>query len=124
MNKIIKEQLNKCAVAKIPDFTEDDLTITIPKYTETSRLDFQENGTYLIELEDYLLHPSDTFTLHKEWNNGVIPKSKFLKAKVIRMHGRMIQFDAVDTNYEGDAVGDHYPSLWLPFKSIKLRRIM
>ena len=82
------------------------------------------NKTYLIELEDYLIHPGDTFTLHKEWNNGVIPKSKFLKARVIRMHGRMIQFDAFDTNYEGDAEGDHYSDLWLPLKSIHLRRII
>ena len=124
MNKIIKEQLGKCAVASIPEYSDDDLTLTVSRYTETTRLDFQENKTYLIELEDYLIHPGDTFTLHKEWNNGVIPKSKFLKARVIRMHGRMIQFDAFDTNYEGDAEGDHYSDLWLPLKSIHLRRII
>ena len=124
MNKIIKEQLEKCAVANVPEYDEKDLTLTIPKYTEISRLDFQENKTYLIELEDYLIHPSENFNLHKEWNNGVIPKSKFLKARVIQMHGRMIQFDAFDTNYEGDAEGAHYDCLWLPLKSIHLRRII
>ena len=69
---------------------------------------------YLIELEDYIIHPSVNFTLASNWNRGVIPASKTLKCMVTQILGRMVKVDGL-----GDH-SDSYTGLWLPMGGVKI----
>ena len=126
MNKILKEQLTRCNIADVPDFEEDDLTLVIPKSgtKNTSSTTLEVGSTYLVELEDYIIHPPANFSLHDTWNNGIIPESKFLKATVIMFRGKMVNFKATCTNYDASESGANYTSLWVPLKSIRVRRLL
>ena len=81
-----------------------------------------EWGTYyIIELEDYILHPFDNFTLSSNWNKGVIPVSKYLMVTPIKIVGKMVQMDACGYSLENNAtLNDSYSGLWLPRKSFKI----
>ena len=124
MNPIIKEQLSKCQIAQIPSFSENDLSLIIPKTGEKNHLDLTEGYTYLIELEDYILHPFPNFNLHTTWNHGVIPTSMFLRATILKINGNMIQVDGYGSDVNGDSVKEHYPNYWLPRKSITIRKLL
>ena len=125
MNKILKEQLTKCHIAQIPEFDESDLTLTIPKLGTKSvfRGFLEENHTYLIEVEDYIITKIENFDLADKWNHGIIPKSKFLILEVSTIRGKMIQGTIKECNYDGVITGNTYTDFWLPQKSIRIRRM-
>ena len=74
----------------------------------------------MFELADYIIHPSENFTLASNWNKGVVPKSKTIKAMVSQMLGKMIKVDAVGLSEGGADSGDVYMGLWLPQGGIKI----
>lgn len=125
MNKILKEQLTRCHLAQIPEFAESDLTLTIPKLGTKSvfRGFLEENHTYLIEVEDYIISKIENFDLADKWNHGIIPKSKFLILEVSTIRGKMIQGTIKECNYDGIITGNTYTDFWLPQKSIRIRRM-
>lgn len=111
MNKIIKEQLGKVKFAKLPPYNDDSKILIILRQStplKTSDKEPQVNGYGTIEVEDYILHPYDGFTLHTNWNKGIIPKDKVMKVKFIETIGKMYHVES-DT-WEG----------WLPRKSFKV----
>ncbi len=114
MNKYIKEQLNKCKVAKVPYFDDNTTELSIP--FDTSNLipgEFYINMEYNIEVEDYIIHPFPGFNLHDNYNNGIVPTDKFMHIKVLKDMGKMMQIMAIGLN---DGQGW---SGYLPKKSCK-----
>ena len=64
MNKIIKDQLNKCKVAIIPEFDDNTFSLHIKKKNlDEKKEDIILNHFYKIEIANYVLNPSDNFTL-------------------------------------------------------------
>ena len=96
MNKFIKEQLLKCKVANIPDFNNSTTQIFIPKAVCCKAAEIIDNEKlklntcYLVKLEDYIINPYPGFTLHDNWNKGVIPKYSCMKIFVKNRVGKMI----------------------------------
>lgn len=119
INPLIKEQLNKCEVADIPPFDDSTLNMVIPK--KSKEKNFQINKYYIIELSDYIINPSDIVSFHINWNQGRVPKSKYLKVCVSQMMGKMIKVDGIgfDINSNVD-LNDSYAGLWLPAKDVKI----
>lgn len=124
MNNLIKEQLSKVKVAILPSYDENTTKIIIPKLTKQVLIENnllpQLGRTYIIELEDYLLRPSDNFTLHVNWNNNIIPKDKVMKATVVNDIGKMIKINGKGYLLLSDECNDNKWEGWIPKKSIKI----
>lgn len=116
MNKYIKEQLLKCKVAQIPEFSEDTLELKIPRVGPViiDPLDFTLNGEYNIEVENYILYPYPGFTLHDNWNRGIVPTDKQMHVMITQIMGKMIQVQAVGLHDGKEWTG------WLPKKSCRI----
>ena len=100
----------------------DDYTYRIPKQAPVI-LVAQEEHFYIIKIEDYILHPSDNFTLAANWNGGVVPVSKYMLVQMKKKMGKMLQFDGIGYNMEtGEYKEDIYKGLWLPSGGIELIR--
>lgn len=112
MNKIIQNELKKCKVANIPFFDDNTTEIIIQKGGKAVvKDDIILNHYYKIEVEDYIIKPYDGFTLHDNWNNGIIPKDKIMNCEVIQIMGKMIKVEAVGADTSNTWTG------WLPRKS-------
>ena len=115
MNKFIKEQLQKCKVANIPEFDDSSTCISISVGTKSgSSVEFQQGMEYDIEVENYIIHPYSGFTLHDNWNKGMVPTDKQMHILVVNEMGKMICVQAVGLN-DNKAWGG-----WLPKKSCKI----
>lgn len=115
MNKFIKEQLNKCKVASIPEFDETTTELIISRsILKQSKKEFEFGYEYDIEVEDYILHPYPGFTLHDNWNKGIIPTDKQMHVLVTKDMGKMICVQAIGLNDNKTWGG------WLPKKSCKI----
>lgn len=115
MDKIIKEQLNKCKVANIPFFDDNTTEIIIQRGDNAIiKDDLILNHYYKIEVEDYIIKPYDGFNLASNWNNGVVPKDKVMNCEITQIMGKMIRVEAVGVNTNNSWSG------WLPRKSIHI----
>ena len=115
MNKFIKEQLLKCKVANIPEFDENTVEIFIEKNdNKLTSIDFKQGFEFDIEVEDYIIHPYQGFTLHDNWNKGIIPTDKQMHILVTNDMGKMMCVKAIGLN-DNKAWGG-----WLPKKSCKI----
>lgn len=120
MNKWIKEQLKKCKVAEIPEFSDETTLIVIKKSCGQSLNSVQSvediivGHFYKIEVENYIINPYPGFALHDDWNQGIIPKDKFMNCEIKQIMNRMVKIEAVgaDTNNQWSG--------WLPRKSFKV----
>lgn len=121
MNPIVKQQLQSCRIADIPPFTEDTKTIVINKKSDIFGVSVKEGGCYIIELENYILHPYDGFDLHINWNNNIVPVNKYFKCECIKIMGNMIKINGVGYDYETGADFNTLWSGWLPLSGIKIR---
>lgn len=115
MNQFIKEELDKCVVAK-PEKVGDN-TYMIRMNTNKLPTDLEIHHFYLIEVEDYIIHPYDGFTLHENWNQGVKPTSRHMQVEVDQVIGNMIHVNAL-----GDD-GLIWCG-WLPRKSITIKKVV
>lgn len=120
MNPFIKEELNKIRVAKLPEYDNNTTHIFIPKTIRREDVTILPNTWYIIELEDYLLHPSDNFTLHDNWNNGIIPMYKYMRCYVETILGKMIKIQGIAVDMKTMQDIDYKWSGWLPKKSIDI----
>ena len=77
---------------------------------------------YLIELEDYVINPPDGFSLHINWNGGIIPRHKYYKCQCVKVMGKMIKILGVAFDYENKLDLEEYWDGWLPLKSIRILR--
>lgn len=116
MNKYIKEQLSHCKIARIPPFNEDTVEIYISRDSagKSQEFEFEIGREYDIEVEDYIIHPYPGFTLHDNWNKGIIPTDKWMHVQVLQTRGKMLQVSAVGLQDQRPWTG------WLPRKSCKL----
>lgn len=120
MNPLIKQQLENCRVAKIPDFNDDDTIIVISKGSDINVSPYQVGRCYLVELADYILTPPPDFTLADNWNQGRLPTYKWYKVQITQVMGKMVKimgsgYDMV-TNQDAPTVWDG----WVPQKGIKI----
>ena len=120
MNKIVKRELEKIRA----NITYDDSTthIVIPKQvTPPESVDIKVNHNYNIYVEDYILKQPSNFSLSTNWNNGVVPISKYMNICVIQRLSNMIQVDACGYDVISQRTkSDSYMGLWLPVESIHI----
>ena len=120
MNPIIKKQLESCRVANIPQFQETDTVIVIPKGSILNITPYQVGKYYLVELADYILNPSEGYTLSSNWNNGTIPKYKYYKCEITKTVGKMVGILGCGVNpVTGQDTNDLWEG-WVPQAGIKL----
>lgn len=120
MNNIISKQLKKCKVAQVPEFDENTTHLVIPKLSEISNKNFVVSHYYVIELEDYIIHPPENFTLHQNWNGNVIPTSKYYKCECLSVMGKMVKIEGVGFDFENQIDLNTSWCGWVPMKSIKI----
>lgn len=120
MNPIIKDQLERCKVAQLPAYSDNDTLICIPKGAGVEVSPYQVHRCYLMELDDYITHPSEDFTLAANWNKGSVPQSTYYLAEISQVVGKMVKITG-----RGYDIVTNQPTLdiwegWLPQKGIKL----
>ena len=117
ITKIAQEELNKIkpTLEKI-----DDYHYKITK-SEPVVLELVDGHIYIICLEDYIINPTDNFTLSSNWNAGIVPKSKYMMAQLMQRVGKMLQFDGIGYDIStGEYKEDVYKGLWLPQGGIQI----
>lgn len=119
MNEIIKEQLKLLKVAEIPEFDDNTTEIAIPKQ-EAKEYNINVGKYYLIELENYIINPPETFTLHINWNNNIVPKDKYMKVEIVGIMGKMIKVNGVGYDFVNKIDLNTMWEGWLPRKAITI----
>ena len=120
MNKYIEQALKSVKICDVPEFSESDTKIVIPKKAVYTTSQMQVGTCYILELEDYLLRPSNTFNYHNDWNGGLIPTHKWYKCECINKVGNNIKISGVGYNRESNEDTMDMWEGWLPLKSIKV----
>lgn len=120
MNDIIKTQLSLCGVAKVPDFTDKTTHIIIPKTDTKKSEDISVGKQYILELAQYIIKPYDGFDLHKNWNNNIPPKDKYLKCKCVQTMGKMLKVDGVGFDVLHGTETSNTWTGWLPQKGVTI----
>lgn len=119
MKQLILNQLKKVKKATLPDNYETLREIFIPK-TDTILVDSIKVGDYyLIEVEDYIIHPFDGFTLHTNWNNNIVPKDKWMNCEILQIMGKMVKIRSTGLTAEKQPTNNCWEG-WLPKKSFKI----
>lgn len=122
MNKFIKQQLDSIAQIDIPEYN-DQTTQLIIKKQDIKQNYLQQGKSYIIQLKNYIVNPPTDFTLHINWNNGVIPKSKYLSVTINKIMGKMYQVDACGYDWENQTIiFDSYSNLWLPKNGFEVKK--
>lgn len=120
MNKIIEDQLNKLKVCKVPPYDYTTMELHISRQTPVKECLLEENHCYLLKLENYIINPPANFTLHTNWNKGIIPKHECVKAVVSKIMGKMIFINSVGYDLKNNLDTDDVWDGWVPYKSIKV----
>lgn len=120
MNPLLLQQLKKIKAVKLPEYDETTINLVIPKQEVLKITSVEVGHYYLLELADYLLHPSDSFTLHQNWNNNIIPKDHYMKAEVSQILGKMIKIQGVGYDYATSTDLDTVWEGWVPLKSVNI----
>lgn len=120
----IKQYLDRCRVAKIPEYSDFDTKIFLPKLGKSDDvISFQKYHNYIIKIARYIINPPENFNLNTNWNNGINPQSEYLLATPVNFLGKMIQFDCCGYDiHTNQSLQDVYSGLWLPEKSIEIIR--
>ena len=119
MNKLIQQELNNCNVAIIPKFDDSITTLYIERgIRKITEIQFEVGKYYQIELEDILIHPTDNFILHSQWNNNVVPKNYIMNVEIIEIMGKMIKVRGTSIPSYSTWVG------WLPKDLIHIKNLL
>lgn len=121
MNKFIIKELKKIKTAIIPQWDENTTEMIISK-KDNNPINISLGKCYIIEVENYIIHPYEGFTLHIEWNKGIVPKHKYMKCEVLQIMGKMIKIEALGYDWENQCDILEPWSGWLPSKSVKILR--
>lgn len=97
MNKITKEQLNKCTSCDLSNFNEITNEYFIPKRTD-ARL--EKNKEYILELSDKAF--SKDFYVNINWNKNRVPKSKYYHCEILEISGRVARISGISYDLEND----------------------
>ena len=71
-------------------------------------------------MQKQLLEPSDNFTLHTNWNKGIVPTDKYMKCIVEQFLGKMIKITGIGYDYENQIDKQTSWEGWLPTDSITI----
>lgn len=111
MNKIIKQQLEKCKVAAIPNFDENTTHLIIPKTSVANNESLIPGKYYQIQIDDSVFNNS---ALTTNWNNNIQPPEHQLNICVIQILSKMVKVDCVGETTNKPWMG------WLPMENIKI----
>lgn len=123
MNKVIFEQLSKIQDLQ---FNENDTYILFPRGQEQIiSTDVQVGKAYLIQVENYIVNPPETFDLQSNWNKGRPIKDYLLCIQVDRIQGKMVQFSGRGYDSSISTTNDNfYEGMWVPRKSFKILEVL
>jgi len=125
MNKLIKKELQKVKIAKVPPFDDGTLELIIPKdgtiinsvdnTTTLVEAELIEGKYYDVEVEDYILRPFPGFTLKENWNRNIDIKDKRITMCILAINGKMVKFEG-----NGNETRTQYVDMWVPRKAMKI----
>ena len=124
MNLIIENQLKKTKICNVPEYDETTTHLFIPKQGTYTYSPVHENSSYIIQFENYILHPSEGFTLHENWNKGVAPTSSIMQVKVLKIMGKMVQISGTGYNMNTKTCTEDQWTGWIPIKSIHILEVL
>lgn len=96
IRKIIKEQLKKCQFADLNNYNEKTNTFFIRKYCKPT---YEINHCYLVKLPLNIVNATDS-VLAVNWNNGICPKTQYLKIYISKVLGSMIYVDSISFDFD------------------------
>lgn len=121
MNKLIFDQLQKCQHCQLPVYDENSTHILIPKNSLKKELKLEIDHYYQIEIADYIMNPSEGFTLSQNWNGGTVPPHNIMNICVIQIMGKMIKVDGIGFDDLNQSPMTKPWTGWLPQTAIKIR---
>jgi len=87
----------------------------IPKKQLNSLIPLILDKYYIIEVSNYILNPPFQSTLVSNWNQGQIPKNKYLFGTPTKRLNDMVRWDCCGyDNVSKTHLTDTYTDLWLP----------
>ena len=92
----------------------------LPALQEAKEYNINVGKCYLIELENYIINPPETFTLHINWNNNIIPKDKYMKVEIVGIMGKMVKVNGVGYDFVNKLDLNTMWEGWLPRKAITI----
>ena len=111
-------------MAQLPDYDENTTQLIIPKKgTKVIPKGYNElvlNHNYLIMFAKYIINPPDNFTLHTQWNKGIVPEHICMKIKVQQEMGKMVKVGGFGYDYDNQKDLDYFWSGWVPKSSITI----
>lgn len=113
-SKIVETQLKKCSYADLSHFDKATGVFNIPKYSKPK---FDIGKMYIIQVANELVN-NNSSVIATNWNNGISPKSQFLKIYVSKMVGKMIYVDSLVFNIDTKSDTNITWSGWLPTEQI------
>lgn len=112
MNKFLIEELKKCVAADV--LINEESGIAIIKKSSRMYSGFKSGIDYILKLDDSLLERTGS-TLETNWNNDVVPKSKYVIGSLVESNSTLFCFNARGFNLErASMLDDFYERLWLP----------
>lgn len=120
MNPIIKQQLEKCRVADIPSFDDTTTELIIEKQDGSVVSPYQVHKCYLVEIADWIIHPSPEFTLASNWNKGTSPTRPFYCVEICQVMGKMIRISGCGYDPVSQTSTPDMWEGWVPQKGLKL----
>lgn len=121
MSDRLIRQLTRVTRVQIPSPPDDFKTLSIPKQEDLSAASLKVGDQLLIEVPDYILHPSVNFDLHRKWNHNIPPIDAVMQAVVLDCMGKMIQVDTMGYDLNKQQPNGHSWTGWLPRASIKVK---
>lgn len=117
MNEFILNKLHS-AETDLSDITLETTEYLIPKRVLITPESMAIGKKYIIEVADYIIHPSSTFDLHVNWNNNIIPKDACMKCTVLTISGKMLKVAGNGYDKLSKEINSNKWVGWLPQKSI------
>ena len=114
-NPFIEKELSK---VRIPVEKISDYKYVFHKVNSNYSVEFEQGHFYIIKVEDYIVHPYEGFTLHDNWNNGVIPTDNEMQIEVVQVMGKMMKINALGIHDKKMWSG------WIPKKSAKIIQVV
>ena len=124
MNKIIRSQLEKVKVAKLPQWDNNTTFMVIKKGINKNPDSLEVGKYYLVRLADYVINEPEGFTLSTNWNSGRKPQCNAYKCEVVQIMGKMVKINGAGYSIEQDKDLDPMFHGWLPLASITVEGVL
>ena len=121
MSERLIQQLKRVTRVEIPEPPKNFKMVSIPRQIDLSSAALKAGDQLLIEVPDYIVHPSQNFDLHKKWNNNQPPTDYIMQAVVIETLGKMVHVNTMSYSIEDQRSTGRSWIGWLPRASIKIR---